>query len=267
MALYYAVQMRGDNPVLMSQFATLNQCKQAVSEANETYEKCGVNGMNLRVAVIMDEVYKPKRKHAYTPRLTGRLYTEEQFMDVYRRYIAMEINSREAAEELGVCVNGFTGAMHNRGLPSKTQVYGVKDSKIVLCKKKRQAPPERPYKEREFLRACNLYENYVIDTPELLTTLNSDWFQIMRDAQKHGFMESSYTNNRWVDEFFLREYSLYIHTGFNVTSLAGWLGVSVDFIREYMRRKHYPTKTEINLCRKNFEFLTHPRVMKYKRKR
>lgn len=143
MAMYYAVQMQGDKPMLMSQFATLNQCKQAVSEANETYKKCGVNGMNLRVAVIMDEDYKPKRKRAYAPRTTGRRYTEEKFMDVYRRYIALEINYREAAEELGISVNGFTVAMHSHGLPSKTQVYGVKDSKIVLCKKKRKEASEK----------------------------------------------------------------------------------------------------------------------------
>ena len=54
MAMYYAVQMQGNKPVLMSQFNDYKSCEDAVRMANRNYKMLGVDFEPLKICTIMD---------------------------------------------------------------------------------------------------------------------------------------------------------------------------------------------------------------------
>lgn len=67
MAMYYAVQMQGDKPVLMSQFNDYKSCEDAVRTANRNYKMLGVDFEPLKICAIMDvKPLKPGPKAKYT---------------------------------------------------------------------------------------------------------------------------------------------------------------------------------------------------------
>lgn len=106
MSMYYAVQMQGNKPVLMSQFNDYKSCEDAVRTANRNYKMLGVDFEPLKICVITDvKPLKPGPKAKYT---------EEEFLNVYHRYMALELSSDEAAQFAQQDKNSVRVNEHNK---------------------------------------------------------------------------------------------------------------------------------------------------------
>lgn len=276
MAMYYAVQMQGDKPVLMSQFNDYKSCEDAVRTANRNYKMLGVDFEPLKICAIMDvKPLKPGPKAKYT---------EEEFLNVYHKYMALELSSDEAAEELGLkSGESFTHIIKKHGIPTKMDIEYTGQRNVSVIRKeefdkfypkyidreitlvkfaellnvkcvnsiyqyikknhlltlKEYDEGKRPYTKNELKRCWNLYENWHYELEDVYKNLRTTKWILLKDARLYGLFEKSVTDNRWMRDMLTVYYPLYIGSRNSTHWLANKCGVSEKFLLAYMDENGY----------------------------